>query len=772
MSGVQLKTIADYQAAIKQLDRNKPADRAKIAEYNQKIGELLQGQGKVETTRGDLNIYEGNNFKFNANIADADKIAQLNEFNKNAMVNGKKQGSKAAHQNIKDKFGADFDEAAYKAKKEELKTAEKQLKELEKESKKVKFDKNNPAAFNEAKKEIEAKVAEQRKVVGNLQAEMNDLEVGKTGASKKFAKKYEKAARKNVEQYEKTQDVVETFLDKTEAKAWEKEHPGQKAAVVNENDLRALTTLYFKGTDEIKKADADLEVAKQSGDETAIKEAEENARQIHDKYDDYAGIFEKDDKGEPQFNRINTKKVQNILVDKSGGDQNFNLDEVKVMSDDLGMKKGQIKHLAKEFGFGTENVTGQKLKAAGIAAASALAGEALGGLFNSKKAISEQKAHAEAQGESKILETLDVDPMSGNAYYHLLEASGGKAVADAVAKAVAKYVPGAGLLAGPALAGLSAFFLTNGTTEDVFGGANVDKVLDNIQVAEKNAQPVLKQIKDMNITGDPKRDKAIKAAVLKTAMGEDTKAMNLRELQSALADLEKTKDIIGKLPVPEPPKPPVEPTVTERTVWDTDGLGFRDSKGNLVSVNGHEAQGATGHARDHEKLKNRGASLEKNDVNAKAQFVIADEKGETKVTADIKEDGTFDHEAPAIVELSDNTNGKVNTYTYVKITDDDITNGSIKVNGKVIKLTGLEGRKGPFYINTAATDDKGNLKSKSVEIFQLELQKETEVVEEKDEQGNITKTTIVRPKYHFEQYKGMNGSNETSMQWNNRARRK
>lgn len=562
MSGVQLKTIADYQAAIQKLDRNKPADRAKIAEYSQKIGELLQGQGKVDTQRGELNIYEGQQFNYNSNIADNDKIAQLNEFNKNAIVNGQKQGSKAAHQNVKDKFGSDFDEAAYKAKKEELKTAEKQLKKLDKESKNIKFDQNNPAAFNTAQKEIQTKLAEQRRVVANLTAELNDLEVDKTGASKKFAKKYEKAARKNVEQYEKTQDVVETFLDKSQAKAWEKEHPGQKAAVVNENDLRALTTLYFKGIDEIEKADADLEVAKQSGNENAIKEAENKARQIHDKYDDYAGIFEKDDKGEPQFNRINTRKVQNILVDKSGGDQNFNLDEVKVMSDDLNMKKGQIKHLAKTFGFGTESQTGAKLKAAGIAAGSALAGEVIGGLFKTKHSHQKAEAVSEAKGETKVLETLDV-ASSGEVFYHYLEAQGGDAFAHAVAEACAKYVPGIGLAAAPVLAGLSAFLLTKGATEDVFGGANVEKVLDNIQVADKNAQPVLKEIKEMNITGDPKRDNLIKAAVLKATQGEDSKAMNLRELQSALVDLEKTKDAIGKLPVqeeaPVPPEQPVEP---------------------------------------------------------------------------------------------------------------------------------------------------------------------------------------------------------------------
>lgn len=773
MSGVQLKTIADYQAAIQKLDRNKPADRAKIAEYSQKIGELLQGQGKVDTQRGELNIYEGQHFKYNNDIADGDKIAQLNEFNKNAMVNGKKQGSKAAHQNVKDKFGSDYDEVAYKAKKEELKAEEKKLKEFQKEDNKTR--RNNfktKAEFDTTKDAIKTKLDNQREVVAKLKNEMLDLETAKTGASKKFAKKYEKAARKNVEQYEKTQSVVKAFTNKSEAKAWEKQHPGQKAAILNENDLNILADLHYEGTKAIKEADKDLEVAKQSGNETAIKEAEQNARKIHDKYDDYVNIYAKDENGKVLDDQINVDRVQNILVDKSGGDQNFNLDEVKVMAADLDVKKGQIKHLAKTFGFGTESQTGAKLKAAGIAAGSALAGEVIGGLFKTKHSHQKAEAVSEAQGETKVLETLDV-ASSGEVFYHYLEAQGGEAFAHAVAEACAKYVPGIGLAAAPVLAGLSAFLLTKGATEDVFGGANVEKVLDNIQVAEKNAQPVLKEIKDMQITGDPERDKAIKAAVLKAAQGEDSKAMNLRELQSALADLEKTKDVIGKLPVdkPEEPKPPVEPpkpTVTEQTVWDIDGNGFIDGSGNTVTINGHEAQGATGHARDWEKLAQRGAPTNKNDINAKAQFVIADEKGETKVVADMTADGKEDLDAPAMVTFSDNTNpGQINTYEYVKISDADLKKGYVTYNGQTVKLTGLDGKDGPFYLNLSVHDKNSkDISSKTLQVYQLELQKETKVVEEKDEQGNITKTTIVRPKYHMEQYKGMNGSRQTNAQWN------
>ena len=58
MSGVELRTIADYQTAIQKLDRQNPEDLKKIKEYTAKIGELLKNEGKVETTRGELSISE------------------------------------------------------------------------------------------------------------------------------------------------------------------------------------------------------------------------------------------------------------------------------------------------------------------------------------------------------------------------------------------------------------------------------------------------------------------------------------------------------------------------------------------------------------------------------------------------------------------------------------------------------------------------------------------------------------------------------------------
>ena len=195
-------------------------------------------------------------------------------------------------------------------------------------------------------------------------------------------------------------------------------------------------------------------------------------------------------------------------------------------------------------------------------------------------------------------------------------------------------------------------------------------------------------------------------------------------------------------------------------VWDIDGNNFTDENGNVVTVNGQKAQGSRGHARDNELLAKRNAPTDRNDPNAKAQYVIANERGEIAVTGNYNE--------PDTITIKDNTNSKVNTYSYRKLTDAEIAAGKTS-DGQPIK--GLEGRQGPFYVLVSATDERGSLKTRHTEVFQLEVIPKEEVVEEKDENGNITKTTITRNDYRLEQYQGMSGSGRSSMYWDSRARR-
>lgn len=299
-------------------------------------------------------------------------------------------------------------------------------------------------------------------------------------------------------------------------------------------------------------------------------------------------------------------------------------------------------------------------------------------------------------------------------------------------------------------------------------------------VRKKSNQDKVRLIQgyDLSAKGyDAETAKQIKLALLSDAMGKGGK-LNSRELNGVLAQLEavpaKPK---AQTPPPGEQTPPPTPTVTERTVLDIGGDGFfnpdaNDGKGeflkdadgkNLGQIGDGDGavglKGSIGHARDWEKLKQRGAQTEGNDVKAKAQYVIADEKGETAVTPDSTLSGVAAYEAPSEIKLKDNTNGKDNTYQYKKLSSEEAK-----------QYVPADAGEGPFYILDSAYDANRQLKAKNIEVYRLELKPEEEVVEEKDDKGNITRTKVRRFKYNLEQYKGYRGSKQTSMFWNHRAK--
>ena len=315
-------------------------------------------------------------------------------------------------------------------------------------------------------------------------------------------------------------------------------------------------------------------------------------------------------------------------------------------------------------------------------------------------------------------------------------------------------------------------------------------------VKKKGNQDKVRLIQGYDLTAkgyDKDTADQIKLALLSDAMGEGGK-LNSRELNGVLAQLE----AVPNKPKTQTPQPnpgdgdnnhpdndnnshPANdnntPIVTERTVLDIGGDGFFDPNANdgkgdfLKDTNGKNIaqigdgdgavglKGSIGHARDWEKLRQRGAQTEGNDVNAKAQYVIADEKGETAVTPDSTLSGVAAYEAPSEIKLRDNTNGKDNTYQYKKLSAEDAK-----------KYVPADAGDGPFYILDSAYDANRQLKAKNIEVYRLELEPEEKVVEETDDKGNVTKTKVRRFKYNLEQYKGYTGSKQTSMFWNHRAR--
>lgn len=303
---------------------------------------------------------------------------------------------------------------------------------------------------------------------------------------------------------------------------------------------------------------------------------------------------------------------------------------------------------------------------------------------------------------------------------------------------------------------------------------------DKNYLKKKSNNEVMTAIANTKLEGyTPEEARAIKLQLLEKSMGDSGEKLNRRELLGVLAAL---KSVPPKAAPPTPPTTTTTPTtttptVTERTVLDIGGDGFfnpdaNDGKGeflkdadgkNLGQIGDGDGavglKGSIGHARDWEKLKQRGAQTEGNDVKAKAQYVIADEKGETAVTPDSTLSGAAAYEAPSEIKLKDNTNGKDNTYQYKKLSSEEAK-----------QYVPADAGEGPFYILDSAYDANRQLKAKNIEVYRLELKPEEEVVEEKDDKGNITRTKVRRFKYNLEQYKGYRGSKQTSMFWNHRAK--
>ena len=514
--------------------------------------------------------------------------------------------------------------------------------------------------------------------------------------------------------------------------------------------------------------------------EAAFEIMKQAATEINDNYL-ASQMFDKD-------GNVNTEAYQKAMLQYAGSDFKGNIDERKVLAKDADVKKRHTDNMLEAGGLDAEKDYTWAMRAGVFVAglgSGALAGLLGGGATATAvaSAVATATSSATATAHSSATAELDVNiPTPGGEYNAFVTTTVENTVTttvvntatstatDTATKAISNGTKALNGLLGSAIPSiLAALAVKDNGGKDVFNGAAVMDVLENPdQVKGRQNKAIMNKLVDMEITGDPVRDKIIKAAILNEAMSDKTgKKVNTRELIAAFAAAEhlkenpdlitpKTNEETGSTPPSTTPTP--QPTTTEVDVFDITGDGFTDENGNAVSVteNGKakEAQGSRGHARDIELLKKRGAPTDVNDPNAKAQYVIANEKGEISVTGN--------YESPDTITIKDNTNNKVNSYQYRKLTDAEIAAGKT-TDGQTI--SGLDGRKGPFYVLVSATDAKGSLKTKHLEVFQLNLIPKEEVVEETDEQGNVTKTTINRYDYQLEQYQGMNGSGTSSMFW-------
>lgn len=538
MSGeVQLKTVADYQAAISKLDRNKPADRAKIEEYCKKISEFFaKNEQTTSTETMDVKTEMGLQVNVNAKIAQKPQIAAQEQYTDKEKI--KNEFSKGA-----------LPETEWKQLEQNYETAKYQFKELDKQLKKSK-----PGDEDFTRKISDFNHVSQK--LNKLQQQYDEEKIRQDIKTGKGAGGIQKAAKNNVKNFTNVYEREQVFTSKEEEELYLEKNPDKKGTTAHLSEKQRVAVAKISSY-----AQFQIDEAQKSGSAEALKAAQE-------RWGDYADICpivydtDKDGNKVPKkdkngyvirdWNNPDTRKTQNALVDESGFDQRFNDDELKKMEKMYHIKKGDIKGTVKKYGFGTENLNGKKLKNAAIATAAAGLGNLLMNRSVHKKAEASATAEGETvQGEVKWLAT------NGEKFYKYFEAKGGTAAVSVVAEAVAK-IPGLNLVAGPALAGITTYFLSNSQSEDAFNGARAEEVLNNINLVEgKDNKPIVLAIKDMQITGNEGVDKKIKAAVLEAAINGKA---NTEELLASYENLKTFAKEIGKVEVTpkEEAKPPVE----------------------------------------------------------------------------------------------------------------------------------------------------------------------------------------------------------------------
>ena len=437
-----------------------------------------------------------------------------------------------------------------KATKKEIKDAKKEIKDLQKQAKALRKQGRRTEAA-EIEKSIEAKS-------GDIKELSTKYEKEKVLSSTKGERGIARAAKHNAKRYDKIDNVDRVLLPGQEADdSTISKGNGGKTVRLSDKQEETLHKLSTHAKYMISQMEEKLEASKQGGDTAAIKAGEEALEAAKRKYGDLAAAYD-EEKGS-----VDVKKLQSGLAQFSGGDYKFNIDEKKALSAESAIRadgafkvsKGDIASLAKAVGFGNESATKRRLVAGGITAVTT----GLATIWNHKHSAS---AYARDEKSATAQDSVAFDEKTEKAFFKYMDSNGNPvykeisvtakamatakgltatAVAEAVASASSK-IPLIGRLAAPALAGVAAALIANPESKDAFNGNSVDTVLENLNsVSGKDNKKIVAQIQNMTITGDPTRDKAIKAAVISTSINGKA---NTEELLAAYESLKDTKTAI------------------------------------------------------------------------------------------------------------------------------------------------------------------------------------------------------------------------------------
>ena len=538
-AGNQGPTIAELQSKIKELRKDgvTAAERQEILSLTEQISKALSGT----TVKGDMVGLTIS--KDGEHVEDTD-----------GNIATREQVEAQRYYTSKDNVRAEFcnttmTKAEFQALKREVEVKKEEVEELRKAYNKV------PSGLAH---EAEKTAALTRYTLAadqllKLESKYNAEEVLQRGAHKnKGVGGIVDAAKNNVENMENVLNVEKVYTNKDEMELFLEENPSMKGKVkfLNKGGQEALSNMI---------ADANVVLSRAQTAHEEGRITDEQYEQIKAKYElrTSAHLYNSD-------GTINVRAVQNALVDISGSDQNFNLDEIGVTADDLLVKKKHVKSLAKTFGFGTEGEGKQRWTAFAKAALPALVGNlVMNGIFgrqsssaHAKESANQEYWYADSSTTERVQTVIDGYNSDGSAFREIFtevttnpnwEKGAASVTAEAFAKATAQ-IPWLGTLAGPVAAGVFAFFMCHPETESAFGDATIEKALQDLNVVEGDENKlIVAQIQNMEITGNTVMDNRIKAAVLKQSRGETTQKINTEELLAAYQSLKDTKAKIQEI---------------------------------------------------------------------------------------------------------------------------------------------------------------------------------------------------------------------------------
>ena len=402
------------------------------------------------------------------------------------------------------------------------------------------------------------------------------------GLSDKFkdrraAKKIAKAARDNLASMEGYTKLEKIYTNKEEYEAavkkakedgtWDKDNP--KYTLLDGKALEGakhIQELAKKKVDDALKSYKDYEAtfnnpASEEDKDAAKKGMYDAAREISANYK-ASQMF--DEKG-----NIDTEAYKNMMLQYAGADFKGNLDERKVLAKDADVKKRHTDNMLEAAGLDAEKdytwamKTGTAVLGLG---AGALAGILGGGA--TATAVATAVANASASATANVNWT----GMAGDEFNASVTSS---TTVTSTATATATKALSTGQKALTGLAGailptvIAALAVKDNGGKDAFSGASADEVLNNPELVKgRQNKAIMNQIMNTEITGNPGRDKDIKAAIITAAMSDKTgKKVNTRELSAAYAvvkHLKENPDLVT-LKQAESTPPTTTPTTTTPT---------------------------------------------------------------------------------------------------------------------------------------------------------------------------------------------------------------